>query len=341
MDYLLVRLVGVLANPASGFSLISLLGAFGIAIAFLLARRGGRPLKFKVLLRALFPRRLAGASSRVDIAFALWSVFASGLVFALAVVSAGVVAQGVEGALSAFPSPRPALPAWACQGIATVALYLTYEVAYWSFHFACHKIPAIWAFHKVHHAAETLSPLTVARIHPVEAILFGNYLALCLGVTGGLLNFGFGEAMAPFGTQGANAIKTAILLSIFHLQHSELWIPATGRLGRLILSPAHHQIHHSADPAHFDRNFGFVLAIWDRMAGTLYVPEKTREPIRFGVPYEGYDHHGVKGALLMPFRYGWAALRPTGIRRGLSIICRATTPSRTEPLLSARREAQQ
>ncbi len=40
------------------------------------------------------------------------------------------------------------------------------------------------------------------------------------------------------------------------LQHSEIWIPFTGVWGRLFMSPAHHQLHHSADPAHFNCNMG-------------------------------------------------------------------------------------
>lgn len=307
-QYLAARLGQTIFNPASIFSFYSLFGAFALAVVFLLAKRGPRPLRFKVLLRALFPRRMAGPSARADLAFTLWSLFVSGALLSWAIVSAGFIAQGIEaGLVQLAPSPAPLLPALACQVIATAALYLAYEIAYWSFHFASHKIPAIWAFHKVHHAAETLSPLTVTRIHPVESILYGNYLGLVLGATGGLLNFVFGEAMAPFATQSANAIKIAVLLTMFHLQHSELWIPATGRLGRLILSPAHHQIHHSSDPDHFDRNFGFALAVWDRMAGTLYVPEKRRPAFRFGVGHEGYDPHGVRGALLMPFHYAWLA----------------------------------
>jgi hypothetical protein len=38
--------------------------------------------------------------------------------------------------------------------------------------------------------------------------------------------------------------------------------------------PAHHHVHHSANPKHFNKNFGSCLALWDWMFGTLYVPEK-------------------------------------------------------------------
>ena len=57
-----------------------------------------------------------------------------------------------------------------------------------------------------------------------------------------------------------------------HLQHSQVWIAFTGWLGRLFMSPAHHQIHHSSNPAHFNKNLGSCLALWDWMFGTLHVP---------------------------------------------------------------------
>ena len=46
----------------------------------------------------------------------------------------------------------------------------------------------LWDFHKVHHTAEVLSPLTNFRMHPVDSVVFGNILAIFLGVTGGVLS---------------------------------------------------------------------------------------------------------------------------------------------------------
>ena len=53
-----------------------------------------------------------------------------------------------------------------------------------------------------------------------------------------------------------------------------MWIPFTGLAGRILQSPAHHQIHHSDNPAHWDKNLGFALAVWDWAFGTLYIPER-------------------------------------------------------------------
>lgn len=91
------------------------------------------------------------------------------------------------------------------------------------------------------------------------------------------------------------------LFLLLHLQHSHVWIPFTGRLGKLILSPAHHQLHHSDNPKHFNRNLGATLAIFDRIGGTLLVPTKQREHLTYGAGSFDYDPHSATGTLLMPF----------------------------------------
>ena len=79
-----------------------------------------------------------------------------------------------------------------------------------------------------------------------------------------------------------------------------MWVAFTGLAGRLLQSPAHHQIHHSANPAHFDKNLGFALALWDWAFGTLAIPPKTREPIVFGVGAEAAPFHSALAALVAP-----------------------------------------
>jgi sterol desaturase/sphingolipid hydroxylase (fatty acid hydroxylase superfamily) len=79
-------------------------------------------------------------------------------------------------------------------------------------------------------------------------------------------------------------------------------------MGRLLMSPAHHQIHHSRDPAHFNKNLGSCLALWDWMFGTLYIPAAEREPLDFGVEPDREHAHTVRGELIAPFGRGMALL---------------------------------
>jgi sterol desaturase/sphingolipid hydroxylase (fatty acid hydroxylase superfamily) len=71
-------------------------------------------------------------------------------------------------------------------------------------------------------------------------------------------------------------------------------------LSRWFISPAQHQVHHSIDKKHFHRNMGWALAVWDRLSGTLYIPE-TEEKIVYGLGdgSEG-DYHGVVRMYFLP-----------------------------------------
>lgn len=240
-----------------------------------------------------------------------------------AILSAGQVSAWTASALSGLFGPRPptALPPALCAGAMTIGLYLAYEFAYWLDHYLSHKIPFLWQFHMVHHSAETLSPLTNFRVHPVDSLVFYNLVALFMGVAEAALNFGFGRATAGFTVNGANVLLLAAAILLTRLHHSHLWISFTGGWGRALLSPAHHQIHHSADPAHFDRNFGNSLAIWDWLFGTLHVPTRKRQRLTFGVTGPAYHPHRFGEALIMPLVAAFAPLKvslrgfPAAMRR--------------------------
>lgn len=330
----------MLLSAGSPFSLAALSCALCIACFFTLtrARRATRrSVRIKVLCRALFPRRLwRSASGRADILFTFFNIFLAMMLFGWAILSAGQVDGLAQRALTAAfgpASPRQ-VPDAAVVVVVTIALYLAYELAYWFDHFLSHKIPFLWRFHMMHHSAETLSPLTSFRVHPVDTIVFYNIVAVTLGVTQAGLAYGFGREASAFAVEGSNVLVLAGGILLNHLQHSHLWISFTGPLGRLVLSPAHHQIHHSADTRHFDRNFGNSLAVWDWLFGTLHVPAKEREKLRFGVAVAGHDPHNAVAALVMPGAGALAALvkdagRVVGALRGWQslILRRADRPA--------------
>jgi sterol desaturase/sphingolipid hydroxylase (fatty acid hydroxylase superfamily) len=74
------------------------------------------------------------------------------------------------------------------------------------------------------------------------------------------------------------------------------------------MSPAHHQIHHSTNPVHFNRNMGASLAIWDWLFGTLAIPEKEPQKIKFGADMEDRDPHSVVTLLFDPLLNALGAL---------------------------------
>jgi sterol desaturase/sphingolipid hydroxylase (fatty acid hydroxylase superfamily) len=304
--YFLGRLGTAFLEPGSHASLLSLLAALVIALTVLAARRyrKGRRIRLRALLRALFPRHIvASKSSLADLGYFYFNVFLFGLVFGWGLLSYGMVSHGVSELLTAAFGPRQpsALPALVSRATITVMLFLAYELGYWLNHYLSHRVPFLWEFHKVHHSATVLTPLTNFRVHPVYMCIFLNILAVFIGTANGAGDYIFGQATHQYVLSENNIILVFFIYLYVHLQHTQLWISFTGWLGHLLMSPAHHQIHHSRNPAHFNKNLGSCLAIWDWMFGTLYIPAAEPEKLEFGVEPDRPHAHTVRGELLAPF----------------------------------------
>ncbi len=203
-----------------------------------------------------------------------------------------------------------------------LGLYLAFEFAYWLDHFLSHKIPFLWEFHKVHHSATVLTPFANWRVHPVDTIIYMNILSAVVGSATGLIQYVAGEPFALTATAGSGILYGAYMALWGHLQHSQFWLSCTGLAGRLVLSPAHHQIHHSNDPVHFDKNFGASLALWDWLFGTLHVPPREKEQLRFGTEGDAHLKRFIP-SVLYPFRYA--------VRRLFPARPRAAAPEAAEP----------
>ena len=58
-----------------------------------------------------------------------------------------------------------------------------------------------------------------------------------------------------------------------------------GKLGPLewvLNTPAHHRVHHGANQAYLDKNYGGMVIIFDRLFGT-FAAERADQPIRYGL----------------------------------------------------------
>lgn len=289
--------------PSTQLPLVSLFAAFVIAALFLtLRRKNPRRIRFRVVMRALFPRSLfKSPSCKADMwMFVLSSLLGSALLGGM-LVSASLISSWTQRGLTTLfgPSAAPDLPAAVPVLAATVALYLAYEFAYWLDHYLKHRFAFLWAFHAVHHSAERLTPLTNYRVHPVDTILFFNIVALITGATQGVVVFLLGPGL-EWTVGGLNVLLLVAMFLVVHLQHSELWIAFPGLWGRIFLSPAHHQVHHSVQEKHHNRNFGASLGVFDWLFGTLWVPGAKREVRAFGLGPQDKSPHSVTATMVMP-----------------------------------------
>ena len=312
--YFWTKLSTLCFSLGSPFSFTSLGVALLVATGFYAWKRlkRGRRVRLKTIWRALFPKRIvANPSSYTDLGYMFFNVFVFGIVFGWAILAYQAVTNGIiETLVTAFGQPSPSmLPALVTNGIVTLILFLAYELGYWFNHWLSHRVPVLWEFHKVHHSAEVLTPLTNFRVHPIYAWIFANILALSAAIANGFANYFFGNTAYQYALADTNIILVFFIHVYVHLQHSHVWISFTGLLGRVLVSPAHHQIHHSSNPKHFNRNYGSCLALWDWMFGTLYVPSKEPEKLSFGVEPDHFPAHTITGELIAPFIRAFALVR--------------------------------
>lgn len=304
-----------LLSPGAIFSLPQLGVSLIIALTFLAWRHKQRRGRVRpgVIWRATLQagRRLHGGSMRADMFYFFVNSFAISGLIGWALLSNAAITTHVAHELTALfgPRRRAILPGWALRGALTLLTFLAYEFAYYCDHYAKHKIPFLWAFHQTHHSAESLTPLTVFRVHPVDMLIFLNIIALLTGLAYGGLFWAAGQEMPPYAVGSVNVFTVLFLFLLAQLQHSQFWIPLRGIAGRLVLSPAHHQLHHSLEPAHHNCNLGSCLAVFDWAFGTLHIPPKTPPRLAFGVAQPAAAPHRIFTLLLAPFGNALAALR--------------------------------
>jgi sterol desaturase/sphingolipid hydroxylase (fatty acid hydroxylase superfamily) len=294
-----------LLSPSSISSIYSLGAALMIAFAWLALRRRrrNRRVVLKALIRAILSRRvLFHRSTFADLAYCVIGLATLGAIIGWAVVSTSWISDGVAAFLATRlgPRPHPQAPDFVLNAARTLALFLAYDLGFFVDHTLKHRIPALWELHKAHHSAEVLTPLVNFRVHPLDSLILANNLALFIGVIGGAAQYALGREAMSFTLFDQNVLMLAYIYLTAQLQHSEIWIPFTGIWGRVFMSPAHHQLHHSADPAHFNCNMGASLAIWDWLMGTLRMPSVEPPRLAFGVSGHRHDPHGVMGLLVDP-----------------------------------------
>jgi sterol desaturase/sphingolipid hydroxylase (fatty acid hydroxylase superfamily) len=197
---------------------------------------------------------------------------------------------------------EPAAWSTATLAVFVLATALVDDFATYVVHALHHRWPLLWEFHKVHHSAEVLTPLTVYRKHPVYNLLSRVTNIAIVGPFQGLIAALFAGPADPVTLFGANVVFSLFHLLGANLRHSHVWLSFGPRLSHVFISPAQHQIHHSKAPQHWDKNFGEVFALWDWMFGTLYVPGREREALEFGVAGDaGQEHATLWQAYFVPF----------------------------------------
>jgi sterol desaturase/sphingolipid hydroxylase (fatty acid hydroxylase superfamily) len=198
---------------------------------------------------------------------------------------------------------------------------LCYDFIFYVIHYTMHKVPALWAIHKVHHSAEVLTPFTRTREHFLAGPIWAAGSAFSLAFAAGIFAYLFDGGITQATLFGAGFFSFILgLTGAFRHYHIQFRYPRW--LENWIQSPAMHHTHHSYLKKHWDTNMAAVTSIYDRMFGTLYISEKD-EYTPWGIgPDTQSEYRSFLQNTTGPFR-DWYKM----LKRGDSPQAGAVTPS--------------
>jgi sterol desaturase/sphingolipid hydroxylase (fatty acid hydroxylase superfamily) len=182
----------------------------------------------------------------------------------------------------------------------TGSMLLAYDISYYWYHNLQHRFPILWELHKVHHSAEVMVGTTKDRVHPLDDIMNRMWDGLITGPIYGLWLF-FVYDPIELTILGLNVYVLRNIIMMDFVRHTHLRISFGNVMNAVILCPHYHQLHHSTNPRHHDKNFGLMLSVWDRLFGTLFVPEPD-EKFSFGLGHEGDEYQSTTGLFILPLR---------------------------------------
>ena len=174
-----------------------------------------------------------------------------------------------------FSRPSESFPVWMVMLIFTTVLLVVDDFSRYLLHRLMHRVPLLWRFHKAHHSATNLTPMTVFRTHPLEGLVFTLRSAITQGFVISTFVYFFGEGVDLYTILGANLF--IFLFNVFgsNLRHSHIGIRYWKWLEYILISPAQHHLHHSISKRHYNKNYGATLAIWDWLFSSLHHSEET------------------------------------------------------------------
>jgi len=178
--------------------------------------------------------------------------------------------------------------------LAVVIAIVALDLAIYAQHRLFHAAPWLWRLHRVHHSDVAVDVTTGLRFHPAEILLSM------------LIKFG---AVILLGAPALAVMLFEIILNATAMfSHANVRLPARAdRVARrLLVTPDMHRVHHSIAARETASNFGFNLAIWDRLFGTYRAqPAAGHDAMRLGLPaFRGSRESRLDRMLWQPLRRG-------------------------------------
>ncbi|MEO6870635.1 MAG: sterol desaturase family protein [Chthoniobacterales bacterium] len=164
---------------------------------------------------------------------------------------------------------------------------LDYTLYLW--HVLTHLVSFLWRFHQVHHADLDMDASTALRFH------FGELLCSVPWRAAQVVALG----VSPL---ALSLWQTALLLEImFHHSNVELPPALEAWLGKIVVTPRLHAIHHSIVDDEVNSNWSSGLTVWDWLHRTLRF-DVPQDAITIGVPaFLNPEDVELEEVLEMPF----------------------------------------
>lgn len=200
-----------------------------------------------------------------------------------------------------FASYYTILPELPINWITIISCIVLADFLYYWEHRLMHRIGIGWATHTVHHSSPYFNMSVAYRFGPLDSVfpLFFSLPAVLLGFNPFLL------------------LASEIFVQVFQtLLHTEMIGKLPKPFEYLFNTPSHHRVHHGSNRQYWDKNYGGIFIIWDRILGTFEPEEETvvygiSEPLNSVNPFKVFLHgltrffkkigkvNGIKNKLLV------------------------------------------
>ena len=175
-------------------------------------------------------------------------------------------------------------------GVAMAFSVVALDLALYLQHLTFHHIPVLWRVHRVHHADPDFDVTTGPRFHPLEFMVSAIVKVVAVLIIG-----------APAGA----VVIFEILLNVSSMfTHGNVSLPASVDTAArwLFVTPDMRRIHHSVEGTEHDTNFGFNLAVWDRLFRTYRQdPEAGHDDMTIGLGVDPDRATNLLSSLRFPF----------------------------------------
>jgi sterol desaturase/sphingolipid hydroxylase (fatty acid hydroxylase superfamily) len=148
---------------------------------------------------------------------------------------------------------------------------LVYELATFVHHYFAHKVRFLWALHAVHHSSPHITSSVTLTTFFLENLYSESLTAIICTL---------------LGVNPTVFFLVMIIISVWsafvHISERSVRNGRLGILEKLILTPAHHRVHHARHPLYMDTNYCAMVNVWDIVFKTIQNQDDT-VPLEYGI----------------------------------------------------------